>query len=673
MSLNTNIQRFFDFRRRQWLLPAVAVFASMVAGWSAGKTDEELAAVRDGFEARRNAAFEDLRGNPLRRAAVRDPLGPGRAVYARHFSYALIDFAMRALWNDEQPDAAAAALIEYGDFYAANRGARNDRDSFYWPADVLCRIVELFGRRGTVAPGRLPSAVEDRILDLMWLYAKENSYANSLDDVYAVYRAWRWNEHQQRGFPPLPASAEVPRSGTWDVLESENHHLMKVSTLWHFCKLLAADPAYRDRPFDDGLTASEHFAAWTAYAEQYLAQRARKGLFIEMGNCAYGVHTLKGIYNFHDFGGGLLQERARMLLDLYFATWAQEQIDGVRGGGKSRVYASGNDRRGASRIGAFMWFYLGLGRPHGPAGELATVATSTYRLPLVVMDLILDVEGRGVYEIRDRAPGLAERGYHGNPHYRLRTDLGGVVRTSFCTPEFIIGLPVIEARPSHEWTLISSQNTWRGVIFAGHNDARIVPQAYSPNHGNTYNQQWGVQHRGTMITQQLPRALTVNCSGTMRVWFSHPGLRHRREVGGWVCVEADGAYAAVRPARGGYRWADSDDRVRQGDWMVLEDGFAPVIIEVARKVDYADYQAFQDAVLTRAPQWSDNRLDYTGLSGIAITFHADCSAPPEIDGAAITCSPPKVFDSPFVSSEWDSALITIAKDARSLVLDFRGK
>jgi hypothetical protein len=196
---------------------------------------------------------------------------------------------------------------------------------------------------------------------------------------------------------------------------------------------------------------------------------------------------------------------------------------------------------------------------------------------------------------------------------------------------------------------------------------------YAANHGNTYNQQWGVQHRGTMITQQLPRTLTVNCSETMRVWFSHPGLDHRREVGGWICVEADGAYAAVRPARGGYRWAESDDRVRQGDWMVLEDGFAPVILEVVRKVDYADYQAFQDAVLARAPQWSANRLDYTGLSGVAMTFHADCSAPPEIDGAAIACNPPKVFDSPFVSSEWNSATITITKDTRSLVLDFRGR
>ena len=45
MSLNTNIQRFFGFRRSQWLLPAVVVFASMVAGWSAGKTDDQLAAV----------------------------------------------------------------------------------------------------------------------------------------------------------------------------------------------------------------------------------------------------------------------------------------------------------------------------------------------------------------------------------------------------------------------------------------------------------------------------------------------------------------------------------------------------------------------------------------------------------------------------------------------------
>ena len=54
-----------------------------------------------------------------------------------------------------------------------------------------------------------------------------------------------------------------------------------------------------------------------------------------------------------------------------------------------------------------------------------------------------------------------------------------------------------------------------------------------------------------------------------------------------------------------------------------------------------------------------------------MTFHADCSAPPEIDGAAITYNPPKAFHCPFVLSEWNSATITITKDARSLVLDFR--
>jgi len=33
-------------------------------------------------------------------------------------------------------------------------------------------------------------------------------------------------------------------------------------------------------------------------------------------------------------------------------------------------------------------------------------------------------------------------------------------------------------------------------------------------------------------------------------------------------------------------------------------------------------------------------------------------------------APPQAFDSPFVRSKWDSGVVTITKDGRTLVLDF---
>lgn len=644
----------------------------LALGGAQAMDDAALITLRDGFEARRDAAFESLRGKPLKMRAIQPPIDPGRGVFARDFSYAIIDFSLRAFWNNEQTTEAADALRQYADFYLGNRGARNDRDSFYWDADVLCRILEFFGSHGSIAPGRLPREVEQRLLEMMWVYARENSRVDDRQAVLDIYATWKWGDQEKLGFPPLPASAEIATSRTWDVLESENHHLQKFTTLWHFSKLLAAEPEYRDRAYDDGHTAAEHEAAWTAFAMEYFAERARKGLFVEAANCGYGVHSLKGIYNLYDFGSEPLRKRAGAFLDLYYATWAQEQLGRVRGGGKSRVYPSGMDRQGEGEVGTFMYLYLNWGDKRAPGGAFGTVATSSYRLPLVVMDLALDADGRGVYEIRDRCPGLAVDGQRNPPGYRVRQDKGGILRYAYATPDFILGLGMTEGNPLPEWTLISAQNTWRGAVFAGNRDARIVPQARPNKGGNTYNQQWGVQREGTLITCQLPRTMTGGCTGEMRVWVSRRGLTNRTDdpASGWAFVEAPGAYVAIRPARGGHSWAASDDNVKDGDWMVLEDGFAPVILEVARKSEVADFAAFRSAVAACQPTWDGSTMTYKSRSGHTFTFTPDTTVQPTIDGQRVDLAPARVFESPFVQSDWNSGKVRIQKGDRKLDLDF---
>ncbi len=102
--------------------------------------------------------------------------------------------------------------------------------------------------------------------------------------------------------------------------------------------------------------------------------------------------------------------------------------------------------------------------------------------------------------------------------------------------------------------MISSQNRWHGVLFAGHPNARLYPQCRADQETKTYNQQWSVQRKGTPIAQRLVGKRYSRGPAEMRVWFSRSGLENRRETRGWVFVEAAGAYAAVRPVMGDYRW-----------------------------------------------------------------------------------------------------------------------
>jgi hypothetical protein len=92
---------------------------------------------------------------------------------------------------------------------------------------------------------------------------------------------------------------------------------------WNFAKIAQDRPDYRNLKYN-GLTPAGHYRGWNAYFVAYCRERARKGMLIEM---------MSGIYNFYDSGDSHVRQAAGMFLDLYFAYWAEEQIDGISGGG----------------------------------------------------------------------------------------------------------------------------------------------------------------------------------------------------------------------------------------------------------------------------------------------------------------------------------------------------
>lgn len=639
---------------------SILPFACIIASQSTLSTDRLT-----GFEERRDQAFEALRGRPLQVAAVREPLEQGRGHFSRHFAYSIADFAIRSFWLDDQVDVANDALAKFARFYIEDRRGRNDRDSFYWAADQICRIMEFYGRKGTRDAGRLLPEVEDLLLEMMWVYAKENSKVNSLEEVTAIYAAWVWG---QAGDEPLPVSANYRDTLTWDVIESENHHAMKVTTLWHFARLLSRDERYAEREWEDGFRAMDHYEAWSAYLKYYTRERAREGLFVEMAHDYYNLHTIKGFYNLYDFSEDPnLKRMSGNLLTLYFALWGQEQINGVRGGGKSRMNGT-LDRSAITPVTRVMWFYLGLLRPWEPHSEFFTILTSDYRLPKVVADLILDVEGRGEYTLVNRPLGLARDGLFRNPHYRLDPGNGGIVRLSWCTPEFIIGMPIVEERPFEDWTLISSQTRWGGVIFESHLNARIFAQSKTEEAGTNFNQHWGVQHKGTQIVQRLPYPLSRDAE-VMRVWFSAHGLSSPIERGEWVFVRSPDAFAAVRPAWGGFAWEDSIFAHQLGQWMTLGDRDAPVIIEVARAIDFADFEHFKQTILRQSPTMEGAVLHYQNADGATFTLPTDQSSAATVNGGPMAEFSGKPFESPFILISKEKEEYTIEMGHQRLVLN----
>lgn len=607
-------------------------------------TDQQLELIRDGFDKRVNDAFEAQRGKPLVREAKRPPLGPGRGNYVRAYSWSLVDFATRCLRLNEQIDAANAAIIENAQHYLDHPADINDRDSFHWHADMLCRLIECYGAKGSIAPSRLNIEAEAKSMEILWRYASQCVH---------------------------PDEGKIKPGGAWLVFGSDNHHVMDFTAKWHFAKLAKDWPDFRDRKYSDGTTAATQYAKWNDYLKIYCTERAKKGLFVEFAS-NYNTDGTRGFYNIYDFTDDpVLRQRMEYLLDLHWAMWAQEQIDGVRGGGKARMYQSGGDRSGNSEMRELAWYYFGIGEPSDPESPKLPALTSGYRPPLVVVDLAVDVAGRGQYEVLHRPLGLAvapkeRRGSHQLPFNDLKPEGGSLVCYSWCTPSFILGTPMVEPRPADHWVGMSAQNRWHGAIFAGDINARIVPQVRAKDNRALWNAQWSVQHKGTLICQKLK---TNKGGQEMRVWFSRPGLTDRREEGGWVFVEAPAAYAAVRVVHGGAEWENAR-RGLEGSWLRCRDEWTPVVLEVSPKEDFEDYAAFRKAVAALPLSFENGVLRYQGLSHAKLTFYTTQRKNPEINGKAIDYTPPMVLDSPFLKARWNNGVVTIAKDGRSRVLDF---
>lgn len=614
----------------------------------------------DGSHKRAMTLFQADAGKPLVQVKKGQPISKGRPPYTREYSYSIVAFAARGYVLGEMLDEANAAMQENCQHYLDNPAGIHDRDSFHWHGEIMMRLIEMYGAQGRIAPGRMTPVTENLIMDTCWEYAS---------------KAW------------LKKAAHDDKS-IWNSYGSENHHSMDFTINWHFAKLAKDHPDFKERKWIDGSSAAEQYKAWSEYFIAYAQARARKSMCAEMRSDGYNTTLIKGFYNFHDFGDPQVKKAAAMLLDLYFAYWAEEQIGGHMGGGGSRL--KGTNAYVMSRNGknAFLaWLYFGMGKaPDHFNGHDIGAMTSSYHPPAVIADIALDAEGRGTYEIRQRAQGLVYPGGRGDsfvvataqsPPTRMRNDRGGIVRYSYCTPQFILGTPMSRALGDDEWAAISSQSRWQGVIFAREGDPRIVPTVRPADNRVASNTFWSVQSKGTLITQKLKQH---KGGAEMIVFISERGLSEPIEKGDTVFVDAESAYAAIRVPSGGWKWREEGldytaetGGVRKGPRgrvMQLKEEFAPVIIEVMDKVQAGSLEAFQKKVLETKPVIKDKILSCRTIYGETLTLDMSYKMDPIVNGKPVNYEPEMVYGSPFLSSKYDSGVVTISKGERKRVLDF---
>lgn len=637
------------------LITSQAIMAQTVDQTKTQATPDQAGA---GFEQRVDALFRAEAGQPLVRAKKQPPLRPGSGNYTRAYSYSIVWFAARSFYLNEQLDEANAALAENAQHYLDNPLDIVDRDSFHWHADIVMRLIEMYGSNGTAHAGRLTPATEALCLKPISIYVKKSAGHNKANHV---------------------------ESKTWHFLSTENHHAMDLTTHWHFCKLAKDRPEYQNEKLDDGKTLAEHYQAWNDYIVVYCTERAKKGTNIEIMCPGYNAVWIKGFYNFRDFGEPKVRRAAEMLIDLYWAYWAQEQLNGVDGGGKTRIRGvHGFSESLGHGIPSIGWMYFGIGeKPSRFNGEVNAML-SNYQPPEVVAEIAHSALKDGPYEIRQRAQGLGKQGKsaavlaEGAAPNEFRTDGGGIIRYTYCDPAFIIGTLMHEARPTNDWVAISAQSRWQGVIFSDSPGARIVPVVRpSGKARDVMNGHWSVQSKGTLITQKLKNN---QAGGRMIVWISEEGISEPVRDGEWVFVETSGAYAAARVVGSDFEVSkdlisngsiEGPERVAPpGRVIIPKDDFAPVILEVMAKKNVNDFGEFKRKVKASESKLDGQTLTYHTIYGDTLTFNTMEAEVPTINGKPVDYAPTNVHESPFLNSVYDSGVVTISKGDRKKVLDF---
>lgn len=622
-----------------------ALFA--VSSVRADTLAEQAQQVLDQTETRQRGTLESL---------LRDPYPPKKSTGGPslwHYE----NFALAAYGLNERTEEADAGLLTLQRELFPEANAHFEAGAIHWHAYLQQRIYWLYSSRSKHFPGRMNVAAENAILEMLWDWAGpvcRKEFAD-LDKVW-----WVWG--------------------------SENHHLMAWVSFWGAAQIFEAHPDYKNRTYSDGTTPAEMAAAFDAYFKLYASERASKGLLVEIASPTYVKYSLNTFYNLYDFADDpVLKERMGMLLDLYWADWAIEQIDGVRGGSRHRSYTgrASNQQSGGAEAA---WYHFGIGDEASKHPGTICAATTSWRPSSVVLALALDAENREPYGIASRRPGLSAGSEPmnymqdtSNPLYnerginRLEPEGGSLLRTSWVTPDFVLGMSQVEPLPRAAWWAASGQNRWNGVIFAGHPTARIFTQRHQPKRGSVYNAEWGVQNKGVMILQRLRAS---NGTGQM-IWFDHALKRVERDE--WVFVDAPQAYAAVRIAKGGGVWREDSLAQRRdgkgrdgiGEWLELNNEYAPIIIEVARKQDYASFDAFQTAILANEFSWKGKIVQYrSDFYDTELTLPVTAAEPALIDGEPVNYDPDFAYDSPYIQGDFGSGVITLRRGDFTQKLDF---
>jgi len=583
-----------------------------------------------------------------------------------------LQFAFSAFYLNEQTDQANARLKNaYKELLKDDAKMTPEvAERFKWQMRWWLRIYYLFNNgRG------LSDANEQMLEELFYNYACRKSTVKRADLKYI-----------------------------WIIQGSENHDMMDLSNAFLSLQAIKDMPQFAAKKLLDGHTVHQHYHHWLTYYQEYCRQRALKGFYVEVASPTYGKYFMPELINIFDFAeDAQLKQLMTKLLHVTWADWAVDQINGIRGGGRTRAYQGSYSCRGTSDswwamskplIGDSSWTDASQ-HNHINNGFAYVLGSSSYRLPNLVLQLALDHQGRGDYENISHRPAKM----HYSPDrprlmddcwYDLDMEDPHAVRYNYCTPNYIIGSWWIDptfttvfrvdektaAETPTSYSALFSQNRWQGVIFDTDLNARVYPQCLGTerkdgSHSITYNQHQAVQAKNIMLVQKNKNNKSAKL---MRIYWAK-GMKGRLEKshGYWILQEGD-SYLAVKAFSLTQPNAPVQERWADGNWLEISQEYAPVVFVTGRKSQYKTLDIFTDYLKGHTYKVDKDRFNYRGPTCdgdvTELTLFANNKDLAQINNLPINLKLKTPYSCPYLSCDQKTKTVTIRYGNQKMVLEF---
>ena len=410
--------------------------------------------------------------------------------------------------------------------------------------------------------------------------------------------------------------------------------------------VLKDDPVYRDKTLTGGDTVRERYNAFTRFYREAIRHWALCGIQYQLGSCAYTYKTYPHYFNLLEHAPDpIIRKRAKMYIDIIMMESEQISISGVRGSTKGRSKRGGlGDRWDPYRALLF--------GERGSAFFLMMPADSSYQVPEPALYMRKLGKPVKTYEIiNDRCTSGAERKFPKDSK---------AINYAWNTPEYVSGCGIYDP---NENVIGPTMGRWDGVIFR--NLAAISLNAYT-------GEKWNAQHKDVRITQMCSDGPYV--PGIPRIAFE--ALNGKvSEKDGWVFVNNDEAYGAVKVVSGGYYWIDSINRL-----LYLNDVYSPIIVQTGRAQDYGSFEKFQAAILNAPLTHENNKVEYHGPNSAKIEFFpmtparlqaGEAYTLPTVNGKTIDLNPEYGYYSPYMQRKEGSDIITLIYGDRKWEYHFK--